>query len=196
MLNENKGVFVVCTWAVLICAYNLFLSVDVVHYVVDFMFHSHNIQFVFGMLAAYILKNWNYREPRVIVIIGFLMTFFSMSLYDEIEHLNILFQKLIWGICFSVLIIGSVLCERKSRVRAWNLLGVFGKASYSIYLIHTIIITACISLFSDNSDLLFMSGLVGLSVIAFVSIGISILFSKLIEFPLLKRGARIISKYE
>lgn len=93
-----------------------------------------NIEFMFGVLAAYITRKSTYQNhPAWLILIGFIVSLLMIIIITA-EHSLYLHLVLAFGLM--LLVIGFVLLERTFEIPWSASLVMLGSASYSIYLIH------------------------------------------------------------
>lgn len=121
-------------WVSFIIFYNLFFFSVLENNLLNFFLNPHNLQFVLGVLAAYIVKK------NFFVNFAFIFGFFIILgtlVYSELGFLinfNNLFSRIFFGLGFMLIVIGFCTIDKKLIYPKW--LVVLGAASYSIYLIH------------------------------------------------------------
>lgn len=102
---------------------------------------AYALEFFFGMVAAYLLRNHNIPHSRLVLAMGILL-FGIAALLEDIRFLdgysNI--ARLAYGIPAVIIVLGLVETERQSFLRVPSVLRKLGSASYSIYLFQFIFI--------------------------------------------------------
>jgi peptidoglycan/LPS O-acetylase OafA/YrhL len=106
----------------------LFISLITSEYII--------IEFLLGMFIAYVFNYFKIRHQLglIIAIVGFIFLFFSIN---QLESFN-LHRLVKWGIPSFLIVLGLVYANQFSS----PLLNYLGEASYSIYLIHCLVISA------------------------------------------------------
>lgn len=152
-------------------------------------------EFIFGCIAAYFVLKYSLRYRKTIFFtgLGLLLLFSFFQTYGLINEVNVL---TVLGINFNInrvifsgipclfLVMGAASIDINEEVQIPQFLIYLGDASYSIYLIHSPVISALIQL-SLKFNILKATGsslLLG-CFIAVVSIGSSCIFYSLIEKP-------------
>ena len=162
------------------------------------VFNSLNLEFLFGCIAAYLVLNYSlhYRKTIFFLGLGSLLLFSYLQTYGVINEVNIIN---LFGIDFTInrtifsgipcffLVMGAASIDIKNGVEIPKIFTYLGDASYSIYLIHSPVISALVQLclklkLNEAINNYFILG----SLIAIISIGFSCIFYNLIEKPLTK----------
>lgn len=177
MIMGNK-IFFFCTssWAIFIIFYNLFEHEY--NFALDHIFNPYNFEFIIGIFTAWIYRNK--KSHSKYILFGFATTLLILIN----TFMNELCLRFVLGSSFGLIILVSTnLPKLKSKL--WRLvdgtLYLIGNASYSIYLVHTLIITAMYEVFLNSIN---VNALGFISF--FVSLAFGILFWQFIEFPLLR----------
>jgi exopolysaccharide production protein ExoZ len=158
-------------------------------------FNSLYFEFVFGCIAAYFVLKYSLRHRKTIFFIGLglLLLFSFLQTYEVISEVNVL---TVLGIDFNInrvifsgipclfLVMGAASIDINEGVKVPEFLIYLGNASYSIYLVHSPVISALIQLISKYkiSEVINNSLILGLF-IAIISLGSSCIFYSLIEKP-------------
>ena len=105
----------------------------------NFFLNPHNLQFLFGVVAANFVKKE--KQNGLFMAIGLVMlaAYLIAHQYHVVGNASALMLKAYLGICFMFIVIG--LCSVESRVRYPDYLIFLGAASYSVYLIHNPVIS-------------------------------------------------------
>ncbi len=100
------------------------------------LFSSINIEFVCGLLSAYIWRsvNTNSAMGLGLLFVGIIGTITMAS--QNIEN-----YRYLYGIPFSLIVLGGAILEKDSNINFPKIFVLFGDASYSIYLIHNPLIS-------------------------------------------------------
>ena len=101
-------------------------------------FSMLNIEFMLGVLAAWVVKSWaSRRRPTYgwgwVVVTGVLVAFLGLTLM-QIEVVT--YPRLLFAFGLALLIVGFAIREQSAKLYWPGLLLMMGNASYSIYLIH------------------------------------------------------------
>ena len=105
----------------------------------NFFLNPHNLQFLFGVVAAIIVKQDKHHTLSMIVGLVMLTAYLLGHQYHALENTSALILKTYLGLCFMFIVIG--LCAIESRMRYPDFLVFFGAVSYSVYLIHNPVIS-------------------------------------------------------
>ncbi|MBP0018663.1 MAG: acyltransferase [Cyanobacteria bacterium SBLK] len=153
-------------------------------------------EFVFGCIAAYFVLKYSLRYRKTIFFagLGLLLLFSFFQTYGLIDVVNVI---TISGIDFNInrvifsgipcffLIMGAASIDINEEVKIPQFLIYLGDASYSIYLVHSPVISALIQLTLKFGiqDTIGGSSFLGFLIFV-ISIGLSCIFYNLIEKPL------------
>jgi exopolysaccharide production protein ExoZ len=129
------------TWAVSIIS--LQLSFDRLPFPLNILFNEFNLEFLLGVAAALWLRRHRTPFPNIVTAIGCLF-FLGTMLLGRIIYDHSLAARSIFGLSSVAFIVGSVELERSGRLRIPTFALVLGAASYAIYLIHGIALSATI----------------------------------------------------
>ena len=137
---------------------------------VRFLLNPHNLQFLFGVGCAMLVKR------QMVSPISFVPGAILLLIYvgtRELERfdLDFIWQKAYLGLAFAMIIIG--LCSVEKRLSYPRFLVFLGAASYSIYLVHN----PAISIANRLVPMVFSPQLVSAEVIWLVVVAVSILAS-------------------
>ena len=137
---------------------------------VNFIFNPHNLEFVLGCLAAYLVCQTQIRFSRLWLMTGTSL-FLWAALWDNYQIANIP-DVIAYGVPSMLIVLGAASVDEQHPIAVHPWLSYLGDASYSIYLVHYPWLSACfmaaIALKLPNwlySDLL-MSSLAVITVIA------------------------------
>lgn len=153
----------------------------------NFLLNPHNLEFIAGCLAAYLTINKLPKSGYIyILLIGILG--FILSWVGGMNHL--ILQDYTSGIlCFGIssffVILGASSIESRKVLKVPKSLIFLGDASYSIYLTHTPIIVALLTLFKKLNVLQHSGTFIQLTVIWIITLFFGLLCYKCIEKPLI-----------
>lgn len=183
ILNARAGKVVFAVWQVACLANTAFGSHEFPYRVI---LSANNLLFSFGLAIAFLFRNWRCPVPGWVAI-GGALAFVAVGLHEVYAAAPLPPEAYIlaFGASSAVAILGACNYERLHDLRAPRLLDVIGDASYSIYLIH-------LPLLSIFAKAFFMSGLSTvlpqtLSLLMMLSaiMAVGVIFSKLVEMPLI-----------
>jgi exopolysaccharide production protein ExoZ len=119
----------------------------------DFIFNTHNLEFVFGCLAAYIVSTHRYNYKKIWVYLALVMLVGAIvnTGYHQFDVAG-LSPVIAYGIPFTILIIGSVQFENQTELKLPSLLIYLGNASYSIYLTHGLFMNTIAKIYLKTSE--------------------------------------------
>jgi peptidoglycan/LPS O-acetylase OafA/YrhL len=139
----RKAIPLLYIWAIGIIAYNL--ADYPASFPLSFLFDSLNLEFLLGVLAAWVLRRFKVRVPFLLATLGISAFVLLMLLrYPVLDHP--LLSRLGYGLAASVAIIGLVAGERNHGLKVPRFLRLLGAASYAIYLIHGIALSIVIQI--------------------------------------------------
>lgn len=124
-------------WGFAIASFNLISDGDGI--LNSFFLNPHNLQFLFGVAAAIIVKKEKQNSLSMIVGLTMLATYLIGHQYHAFENASALILKTYLGICFMFIVVG--LCSVESRVQYPGFFVFLGAASYSVYLVHNPVIS-------------------------------------------------------
>ena len=99
-----------------------------------FLFNAHNIQFLFGIFSAIIVRRGGRHYVYLLIGVFMLMAFIVVRQLLFIEYVSSSMLTVYLGCCFMFFVTG--LCSIEEKVTYPETLFFLGTASYSIYLIH------------------------------------------------------------
>jgi exopolysaccharide production protein ExoZ len=151
ILSRTAGVLVLVLWLVGIVM--SMLAGSVITGVPDLFFGSYNLQFFFGMAAAYVMRNYRVPRPMTLLTVGIVL-FAIAAIAEDIGMLDGYADpaRLAYGLPAALIVLGTTEAVRRSLITVPPRLIALGVASYSIYLFQLVFIGIV-------SQLLLMSGL-------------------------------------
>lgn len=190
-VNRRLGQAALAAWAVVVCANiasswatgaPLFTGVAG-----NLIFRLFNIEFFVGMGVAHLLLKGRIHWPLACAAAGFVL-FLGTGLYES------------WGperapewpprhICYAIgaglVLYGLAGAELKGRLRVPRALVELGTASYSLYLVHTIVMMVLQQVVLRLRPHLWLTAELWFIVFVVTSIAAGIVFSRVVEVPLL-----------
>lgn len=137
-----------------------------------------NLEFVFGMGVAYLARGVSNRFASVLIYFGsFILVL--LLLWPFAMECRVLF-----GLPFSVLVLGAVLLERQGKLGLPRWMVLMGDASYSIYLIHNPLVSLTSRLVRRLHG--FANWGFGMLVGVAASVVVGVLYHLFIEKPLIR----------
>jgi peptidoglycan/LPS O-acetylase OafA/YrhL len=109
-------------------------------YPLSFFFSSYHVLFGLGALAAIAYINKWVVLPTALIAIGAALFFYGWMIKPHEQVSNL--ANLILGLGAAVSILGAVELERRGGLRIHRVLTFLGDASYSIYLVHFLAVSA------------------------------------------------------
>lgn len=108
-----------------------------------FFSNSITLEFLFGtIIGLFYVQGKNINNKYLIILLGSAISLFLITIFFEFDYDKLRF--IYWGIPATLLVYASVNLERNERVSRPSWLLMLGDASYSLYLIHTILISQVI----------------------------------------------------
>jgi len=119
-------------WSILIIVLNLIWVDDGL--MLNFVLNPHNLQFLFGIVAAIIVKQHKHKQLYLFVGLFMLFSYITSHQYGINASFSQLVLKVYLGFCFMFIVVG--LCSIEKHINYPKSFVFIGAASYSIYLIH------------------------------------------------------------
>jgi peptidoglycan/LPS O-acetylase OafA/YrhL len=178
-------------WAACIIAANIISPPT--EFPFSFYLNPFHLEFLMGIAGAIFLRKAALPFPRLIAIAGAIL-FFSMIYFrvDAITDSSQLAMRLIVGTSASMVILGLIQAERSNGLRIPAYLQKFGAASYSIYLVHTIVQAPTIK-FGWRFFSHFPSE-IWIFMVAAISIAVGYVFHLLVEMPVTELVKNVIMR--
>ncbi|MBO1076604.1 acyltransferase [Roseomonas sp. 1311] len=137
ILNLKAGLVLLAAWLSVVVTSLTGADTGLPRTVVE----SYNLQFLFGMAAALILRSGPVRSPRLLLTAG--IALFGMA--GMLENVEVLdgystAARFAYGVPSALILIGLVEMERLNALRVPAVLQILGASSYSLYLFHILCI--------------------------------------------------------
>lgn len=153
-----------------------------------------NIEFFFGMAAAYALRNGSIRAPKVWLATGSVL-FAAAAISEGTGLLDGYadYARFAYGIPSALIVIGAAEAGRQGLLAVPAPLQILGAASYSIYLFQFVFIGTCWQAWLAIGLDRWMPHWAGFPLLALSGIVGGILTSRWIEYPLIRvvRGSAV-----
>lgn len=153
-----------------------------------FVFRIFNAEFFFGIFVAYALRAWPVRLPLTALVLGTFL-FLSAGIYESWgppQAAEWLPRHLAYATGAAMVLYGLVGLENQNRLRVPALASVLGEASYSIYLLHVILIMLMQQLYLFLSRWVHLPHSLVFAFVVVLAVAGGAAFSKAVEQPLLK----------
>lgn len=137
-----------------------------------------NLEFVMGMGVAYLARNAYRRLAKPLLISGIVVLSILLAWPYALE------QRALFGLPFSILVLGGVLLERQGKLALSRPLVLMGDASYSIYLVHNPLLSLASRLVSRLNG--FASWGLNMVVGVVASLLVGVLYHWFVEKPLIR----------
>lgn len=137
-----------------------------------------NLEFVMGMCVAYLARRAENRIAMPILLSG------SILLAVMLAWPNALEQRALFGLPFSLLVLGGILLERQGKLVMPPQMVLMGDASYSIYLVHNPLVSLTSRLVTRLHG--FASWGLGMIVGVAASVIVGVLYHWFVEKPLIR----------
>ncbi|WP_309742893.1 acyltransferase [Chamaesiphon sp. OTE_20_metabat_361] len=160
----------------------------------EFIFNTHNLEFVFGCLAAYIVSThrYEYKKMWIYLALAMLVGAIINTGYRQFDVAG-LSPVIAYGIPCTILIVGSVQVENQTVLKLPSSIIYLGNASYSIYLTHGLFMNTIAKVYLKISEKLapaLLDSQIVMPLVATAIVGMSIALGCIIhdrvEKPLLK----------
>jgi peptidoglycan/LPS O-acetylase OafA/YrhL len=183
ILIGKQGWFALPLWAAAILWFAFFG--DQASWPQNFFFSSLNIEFMIGIMVAKMLSVGHLRYAATAVCAG-LAAFILVVLLNfvGVYALAPLYQHLLLGCGGGAIIAGLVEMERSGTIKFGRIAQVLGSASFSIYLVHSVIESWTLS--ATWRLLKHLPNELGWLVVVAAGIGAGLLFHRFVERPLIE----------
>jgi len=179
------GLLVFGVWTIVLIVTN-FVYPHIIEFPV--LFSAFNLQFLMGMLAAYLLKRQNKFIPSYFLSLGIVSV--TIAIFCELSGIMNGFNetaRVVYGLAFTLLLIGAVQKERKIDFNIPNIALFLGRSSYSIYLTHLIIGGIVFKLFMITNLINILPIPLSAFLVVFFAIIGGCILSHYVEMPLTKK---------
>ena len=188
-----RAAFAAILWGCLILAYNMFRASP--SFPGSFILNAYNLEFLIGVAIASLLRQIEFPFGRWLAATGAVL--FIVLMLTRVERFAgdiDLPSRLGFGICAAMFVVGAVEIERSRgfSVPAW--LGLLGAASYSIYLLHTLI--EPVVLLAAWPHIKGISPTIVTIALACCGAAAGIIFHILVERPLMMRVRRMTTPHK
>ncbi|MDZ9009106.1 acyltransferase [Escherichia coli] len=162
------------------------------NYLLDVFLSSRNLEFIIGCVMAYFASNyvsWKISVAALICGLGMLVIAWSNTLSGY--SITALSDWAVYGIPFALIIFGATRLERfihNKDGKAFRFLVYLGDASYSIYLVHFIVIMVCKRTINDFG---MEYGYVEFWLTSAIALVVSLAMYELIEEPMIRWFNRV-----
>lgn len=148
---------------------------------------TFNLEFFFGMLAAYIVKKYTLKRGYLLLATG-IVTFAGFAFAEDIGVFNGYADsaKIAYGVSSMLIVVGLASANLTGRLAAPPALAQLGTASYSIYLLHL----PCIGVMYKLLGVAGLLTVIPLDLLYLLLSGgaivICIIISRTVEYPLMQ----------
>jgi len=182
--NKKIGYFMITVWFGSIIYSNYFFDFRTISY--KFVLKSYNLLFCLGIYSGIFLKKKEVPYPLFFGFLGCLGFLMAGALEVYFYPFNRdSFWVPIYGTCSVLIILGFVSYERKKTIHIPEQILLLGSASYSIYLIH-IVILKFMTTQGPQGFLFSIDPSIGYLILVSIGIGGGVLLHIGIERPFLK----------
>lgn len=183
LINFRVGKVLFSVWFFFLVL-ELFFDIANQQKIIEFLFRIFNFGFFFGMLAAKLLILRVVSYEKTLIYSGVIL-FFGAGVYESFGS-NIPNEWWLLHFCYligsTLFILGIVSFEQRFGLRIPRLMLIMGKASYSVYLTHVIVLMI---LAKFSSMLMFLPPEVFFCLSIIVTVYAGIIFSAFVEFPVI-----------
>lgn len=184
LINRRVGQILFAIWFFFL-ALELLFGIANQQQLLEFVLRLFNFGFFLGMLAAKLLIAKKVTFERTLIW-GGICLFFSAGIYESFGS-NIPNEWWLLHTCYLVgatlFILGIVSYEQRFGLKVPSLMLLMGKASYSIYLTHVIVLMI---LAKFTSVLMWLPSDIVFSLCVVVTVIAGSLFSTFVEFPVIR----------
>ncbi len=181
LLAGRRSLYALVAYALAIVAFNM--AVPHTAFPAAFFLNAYQLQFMMGIGIAVLLRHHAVPAPRLVALVGGLL--FLGAVYVGPETVfggDFLLMRLGFGLFASAAIMGMIEWERRRSLAIPIWMQKFGAASYSIYLVHTIVEGPALS--AGWSVLRHLPAEGRVLVIGGIGIAAGYLFHVVVELPL------------
>ncbi|MDB7221301.1 acyltransferase [Escherichia coli] len=184
--NKSGILLIAAAWIALIVAAPV-MKVSGSNYLLDTFLSSRNLEFIMGCAMAYFASNyvdWKISVSALICGLGMLVIAWSNTLSGY--SITTLSDWAVYGIPFALIIFGATRLERfihNKEGKVFRFLVYLGDASYSIYLVHFIVIMVCKR---TINDLGMEYGYMEFWLTSAIALVVSLAMYELIEEPMIR----------
>jgi exopolysaccharide production protein ExoZ len=180
ILWGRRAIVILPIWGLAIVVGNVFF--DHLPYPVDFLLAGVNLQFLIGIGTARLFKSRTVPLPIPCFLTGVLI-YFGLIFFGAGFHFKPFEEVILYSLAMALIISGLVQIERRHQPKFPKIVSLFGHASFSLYLIHPIVLSAAIHILTRFIPLN-LSAEVAVIIIALVAIAAAIAFDRIVESPL------------
>jgi peptidoglycan/LPS O-acetylase OafA/YrhL len=161
------------------------------HYVPDFFFNTYNFQFLAGFGAAVFVRRCRLPFPLLLLGLGMLVYVGTgmVEVYAGLENRDL--RKLGYGLGATMMLIGLVEGEKAGRLNVPQLWARIGSTSYSIYLVHVLVLIFV----AKGAELIrmptFLNATAAYALFVCIPIALGIAFGFMVEQPLQRLMRRL-----
>ena len=155
-----------------------------------------DIEFFFGMTAAYFLTSGHIKNFKIYLWIGFI-SFLAFGLAENMKLFDgyASSARLAYGLSSMMIVIGITGVESRQSFRLPKFLVVIGSASYSIYLFHLVCIGVAYKLLEVSGVRTLISINLQYVILVLAGVGGGVVLSRVIEFPLINLVRKLRERY-
>lgn len=159
----------------------------------DIVFRVFNIQFLFGLAAAEMLRRGDAPRPGLMAAVGAAL-FLANGMAES--FLPAVMQEwpprhLVYALASALAIYGLATLDRQGRTRVPRAMLAVGSASYSVYLLHILSVLILAELLKRARPFLDLPLEIVYLLVVVITVAASVVFSRLVERPLMRIGNRI-----
>lgn len=189
--NQAGIILFAAAWLLLILVAPA-MNISGTNYLLDVLLSSRNIEFIIGCAMAYFASHnvdWKISTSALLCGFGMLVVAWSNTLSGY--SITTLSDWAVYGIPFSLIIFGATRLERfihNKDGKIFRFLVYLGDASYSIYLVHFIVIMVCKRTINDYG---MEYGYVEFWLTSAIALVVSLAMYELIEEPMIRWFNRV-----
>lgn len=137
----SRAVWLLPAWGAAIVV--LQLSFDRLPFPLSILFNAFNVEFLLGIGSALWLARRRIPAPGLVAA-GATLVFLASMLFGRAVYEHSFLARTVFGLSSAAFILGTVELERAGRLEVPRFVLLLGAASYAIYLIHGIALSAAI----------------------------------------------------
>lgn len=184
LLPLKVSFYLISLWLSVSVLNTVFESIFLIksHFIIQFLFSFHTIEFAFGCLAAYLVIKY---PCRGLFLLVFGSTVFVLAGIGQSYHLLQLHPAIAYGLPAMLILVGAATLDLKQSINPPQCLSSLGDASYSIYLTHYPCLSVAVKLaFACNLFVVFGHGLT-FALLILIALTLGWLFYLKVERPLI-----------
>lgn len=185
IIHARIGLMILFAWLLLI-VFNQYAEISIGNgALADRLLSPFNIEFFFGMIAAYWSRHHQLANPKTLVLLGAAL-FISFGIAENLQYFDgyATSARLSYGLSSMLMVIGLAGLGNTQGITT-STLSSLGAASYSIYLLHLLIIGVVYKAMGLTGLLVALPAWITYLVLCSAGIVGGTIISRIIEYPLM-----------